>query len=119
MINVQDSATTYGTDFEPWLDVSGVGLELHRTDVAATGKLVAGEFEQWNGGRQTVGKIAVISIDGVDQPVSFPAAVDCFLPATGIAKDVSLSQDGRFIAWTDDQGLKVAGTPATPPTRAC
>jgi hypothetical protein len=37
--------------------------------------------------------------------------VDCFLPAVGIAKEVSLSQDGTRIAWTDDQGLKVAGAP--------
>jgi hypothetical protein len=40
-------------------------------------------------------------------------AVDCLLPASGIAKEVSLSQDGRSIAWTDDQGRKVAVDPST------
>jgi hypothetical protein len=111
-INVQKaSATTYGTDFEPWLDVSGVGHELRRTDVAATGRLAAAELEQWSGGTQTVGKIALLSVEGVGGDPD--GGVDCYLPATGIAKDVSLSQDGRFVAWTDDQGLKVAGTPAT------
>jgi len=111
-VNAQTAAsTTYGSDFTPWLDVSGVGLELRRTDVAANGQLAALEFEQWNGGTQTVGKIAVLATQGVDQPPTF--AVDCFLPATGIAQDVSLSADAKRIAWTDDQGLKVAGTPAS------
>jgi hypothetical protein len=109
---VQSSATTYGTDFEPWLDLSGVPLDVRRTDVAANGTRVAGELEEWNGGTQTIGRIAVLSIAGVDATYT-PGAVDCLLPASGIAKEVSLSQDGRSIAWTDDQGLKVAVDPST------
>ena len=104
---------TYGTDFTPWLDVSGTGLELRRTDVAANGQLAALELEQWNGGTQTIGKIAVVATQGVDQAPTFPAAVDCFVPASGVAKDVSLSADATRIAWTDDGGLKVAGAPTT------
>jgi hypothetical protein len=112
-INTQDAAaTTYGSDFTPWLDTSGAGLELRRTDVAANGQLAALELEQWNGGTQTVGKIAVLAIQGVDQSPSFPAAVDCFLPASGVAKEVSLSADAQTVAWTDDRGLVVAGAPA-------
>ncbi|HEX5780916.1 MAG TPA: hypothetical protein VFX80_03300, partial [Solirubrobacteraceae bacterium] len=111
-VNVQDTtATTYGTDFTPWLDVSGTGLELRRTDLAANGQLAAIELEQWNGGGQTIGKIAVVSTQGVDQGLT--GAVDCFLPASGIAKDVSLSPDATRIAWTDGAGLRVAGTPTT------
>jgi hypothetical protein len=111
-VNVQDTAaTTYGTDFTPWLDVSGTGLELRRTDLAANGQLAAIELEQWNGGSQTTGKIAVVSTQGVDQGLT--GAVDCFLPASGIAKDVSLSADATRIAWTDGAGLRVAGTPTT------
>jgi hypothetical protein len=110
-IYAQTSETTYGTDFEPRVDVSETGLELRRTDVAATGKLLAIELEQWDGGTQKVGKIAVLSADGVDGNLT--GAVDCFLPAAGVAKDVSLAQDGRSIAWTDDQGLKVGGEPTT------
>lgn len=111
-IAVQDAAaSTYGTTFTPWLDTAGTGLELRRTDVAATGQLAAFELEQWNGGSQTIGKIGVISINGIDQPPTFPAAVDCFVPAAGVAGEVSLSQDGTRIAWSDDQGLKVAGAP--------
>jgi hypothetical protein len=113
-INVQDATgATYGPDFTPWVDVSGSGLELRRTDIAANGRLAAIELEQWNGGSQSIGKIGVVAIQGVDQPPTFPAAVDCFLPATGIAKEVSLSADAARIAWTDDQGLKVAGAPTT------
>ncbi|MDA0163454.1 hypothetical protein OM076_24485 [Solirubrobacter ginsenosidimutans] len=110
-ITVQDPATTYGDDFEPWLDVSATGLEVRRTDIAASGNVAALEGERWQGGTQTVGKIAVLSINGFDQGPT--GAVDCFLPSTGLAKDVSLSQDGRSVAWTDGGGLKVAGTPTS------
>jgi hypothetical protein len=105
------SAPPYGTDFTPWIDVSASGLELRRTDVAANGQLAALELEQWSGGSQTIGEIAVIATQGVDQPPTF--AVDCFVPTSGVATDASLSPDATRIAWTDDQGLKVAGAPTT------
>ena len=100
------------------VDDSGTGLEVRRTDVAANGQLAATELEQWDGGSQTVGKIAVVATQGVDQSPTFPAAVDCFVPTTGVATDVSLSMDATRIAWTDDQGLKVAGAPTTAADRA-
>ena len=113
-VNVQDtSGAPYGTDFTPWIDVSGTGLDLRRTDVAANGQLAALELEQWNGGTQEIGKIAVLAIQGVDQAPTFPAAVDCFMPTAGVATDTSLSPDATRIAWTDDGGLKVAGAPTT------
>ena len=55
----------------------------------------------------------MLAIQGVDQAPTFPAAVNCFVPAAGIARDASLAQDGGAIAWKDDGGVKVAGTPAT------
>ena len=110
-VNVQDAATTYGTTFAPWLDVAGTGYELHRTDVAANGALAALELEQWDTGTQTVGKIAVAATQGVDQFPSF--AVDCYLPANGVAREASLSADATRIAWKDAGGLKVAGTPTS------
>ena len=113
-VYVQDtSASPYGNDFTPWMDVSGTGLELRRTDVAANGQFAALELEHWNGGTQEIGKIAVLAIQGVDQAPAFPAAVDCFVPTSGVAKETSLSMDATRIAWTDDGGLKVAGTPTT------
>jgi hypothetical protein len=109
-VYVQDtSASPYGNDFTPWLDVSGTGLELRRTDVAANGQLTALELEQWDTGSQTIGTIAILSTQGVDQPPT--GAVNCYLPTSGVAGDVSLSPDATRIAWTDDGGLKVAGAP--------
>jgi hypothetical protein len=109
----QAAASTYGTAFDAWLDTSGTGLEQRGTDVAANGQLAALELEHWNGGGQDVGKVAVLAIQGVDAAPALPAAVDCFLPAAGVAHDPSLSMDARQIAWDDEQGLKVAGTPTT------
>jgi hypothetical protein len=110
---VQDPAAgPYGDAFTPWLDVSGVGLDVRRTDVAANGALAALEFEEWGDSSQTIGAIAVIATQGVDQAPTFaPGAVDCTMPTSGIADEVSLSPDATRIAWTDDQGLKVAGAP--------
>jgi hypothetical protein len=112
VVSVQGtSAPPYGNDFTPWIDASSIGLELRRTDVAANGQLAALELEEWNGGSQTIGEIAVIATQGVDQSPTF--AVDCFVPVSGVATGVSLSPDATRISWTDDQGLKVAGTPTT------
>ena len=111
-VDVQGDPAPYGTSFSPWLDLSATGLDLRRTDMAANGQLAAIELEQWDSGGQTVGKIAVVATQGVDQPPNL-AAVDCFMPTTGIAKDVSLSLDATRIAWTDQSGLKVAGAPTS------
>ena len=111
-VNVQDTgATPYGTDFTPWLDVSGSGLELRRTDVAANGQLAALELEQWNGGTQRSAR-SPWSRSG-RRPATTFAAVNCFMPTTGVARDASLST-GRDARRVDGRpGLKVAGTPTT------
>ena len=113
LVNVQDAGAgnPYTSAFTPWLDTSGVGLELEGVDVAADGRLAALGFQAYSGGTQTVGKIAVVSIQGVDQGPT--GAVDCFLPAAGLARDPSLAQDAAAIAWKDDGGVKVAGSPST------
>ena len=115
VVNVQDAGggTPYTNAFTGWLDTSGVGLGLEGVDVAANGRLAALGFEAWSGATQTVGKIAVLAIQGVDQAPAFPAAVDCFLPAAGIARDASLAPDAGAIAWKDDGGVKVAASPST------
>jgi hypothetical protein len=115
VIDVQnaDGGNPYTNTFTPWLDTSSVGLDLDAVDVAANGRLAALGFEAYDTGTQTVGKIAVLAIQGVDQAPAFPAAVDCFVPATGIARDASLASDAQAIAWKDDDGAKVAGTPST------
>ncbi len=115
IINVQDAAggNPYTDAFTPWLDTSGVGLELEGVDVAANGRMAALGFQAYDAGTQTVGRIAVLAIQGVDQAPAFPAAVDCFLPAAGIAQDASLAPDAGAIAWEDDGGVTVAATPST------
>jgi hypothetical protein len=115
VVNVQnaDDGNPYTNAFTPWLDTSGVGLDLEGIDVAANGRMAALGFEAYNGATQTVGKIAVLAIQGVDQAPAMPAAVDCFLPAAGIARDASLAQDAGAIAWKDDDGVKVARSPST------
>ncbi len=115
IISVQnaDAGNPYTNTFTPWFDTTGVGLDLEGVDIAADGRLAAVGFEAWDGGTQTVGRINVLAIQGVDQYPAFPAAVDCAVPADGIARDASLAQDGGAIAWKDDGGVKVAGTPTT------
>ena len=115
VVNVQnaDGGNPYTNPFTPWFDTSPVGLDLEGIDVAADGRLAAFGFEAWDGGTQTVGKISVLAIQGVDQEPALPAAVECFLPAAGIARDASLAQDSGTIAWKDDGGVKVAGSPTT------
>ena len=103
----------YNDAFTPWLDTTGVGLDLNRVDVAANGQLTALGYETWSGGTQTVGKVAVLTTQGVDAAPTFPAAVDCFVPASGVAMDGSLSMDATALAWKDEGGVKVAGTPTT------
>ena len=95
IVNVQDAGAgnPYTNTFTPWLDTSMVGLDLEGVDVAANGRLLALGFEEWNGGTQTVGRIDVIAIQGVDQPPTF--AVYCSLPAAGIARDASLARTPR------------------------
>ena len=79
------------------------------TAVAASGGLVALSFEEWKGGTQTVGRIDVIAIQGVDQAPTF--TVYCSPPGAGIARDASLAPDAAAIPWKDDGGVKVAGRP--------
>lgn len=110
-VNAQavDSAP-FGTTFSPWFSTAGTGLEVNRTDVAATGTLVAFEADQWTGGTRTTAKIGVLAVPSFGAPPT-PGGVDCWLPASGLATDVSISQDGTRIAWHDARGVVVAGAP--------
>lgn len=115
VVQVQNPSTAnpYADDFTPWLDTSGTGYDLNAVDLSADGRLLAIGLETWDGGTQTVGRIGVIATQGLDQPPAFPAAVDCYVPTTGVAKDPSLAPDGATLAWSDGGGVKVAGTPTT------
>jgi hypothetical protein len=104
------SPITNDTEFDPWLDTSATGLELMRTDVAATGTVAAGELNKYAPSSSEVleQKIGVFRFSSVGTP---PLSGDCYLPAQGFPSDASLSQDGTLIAWKDDRGVVVAGVP--------
>lgn len=102
-------AAPFTTTFDPWFDTSGTGLDVSRIDVAASGTLAAFEADRWTGGTRTTARIGVVSVTGVGGTLT--GAVDCWLPASGLASDVSISQDGTRIAWHDARGVVVAGAP--------
>jgi len=104
-----DGTGPFGTDFTPMIDVSGTGLDLGRSDIAANGKLLAFDLSGSGAGTE---KIGLVSINGVDPPVTI-GTVDCFLPTVGDATHSTLSQDGTKVAWQDSQGVKVAPVPTT------
>ncbi len=107
---VQDTGGIGSETFVPWLDFSGfetrlVGVRLRRTDVAASGTVVAFEVTD---GDYTVKWIGVAPVSAIGGTVGTGY---CFLPTDGNATNVSLSQDGSAIAWTDSGGVKVGGIP--------
>ncbi|HTU14932.1 MAG TPA: hypothetical protein VMF31_07025 [Solirubrobacterales bacterium] len=108
-VNVQRemAQVPFALDFDPWIDTSPTGLELQRTDVSANGTVAAIELVAWTGGEMTTGKIAMVrgTLGGEI------GSGDCFLPAQGVATDVSVSADGRLVTWQDDRGVVVAGSP--------
>jgi hypothetical protein len=112
LVSVQaaDTSSPFSTTWSTLLDTAATGLDLQRADVAANGKLVGLDLTD---STLTTAKIAVVAINGVDAPATFPAPVDCFIPAAGAAREVTFSQDGTLMAWKDDQGVKVAGVPTT------
>ena len=105
-----DGTSPLDNTYDPLVDVSGTGLELARSDIAANAKIMTFDLQADDPADDRIG---IVSISGVAPPVEVGASVDCFLPTVGDASDSTLSQDGKWIAWTDAEGLKVAGVPTT------
>jgi hypothetical protein len=98
----------FGDTFSFWFDTAAAEPQRQRrVDVAATGTALA--FELNDDGVFTGGTISVVPIAGIGGTLD--AAAGCSLPVSGLARDVSISQDATRIAWKDDQGVKVAGIP--------
>ena len=114
VVQLTDPGNPFATSWAQVIDTSATGLELRRTDVAATGRLAAIELAADPGDD----KIGAVSLSGMDPPITVGAVTDCFLPTVGEATDPTLSQDGAYIAWKDAQGVKVAGAP-TGTTEPC
>jgi hypothetical protein len=104
---LQDPASPISDVFADWLDTSVVAnTDLHRTDVAANGQLVAFELVASSGPGQWILAASVNGLGG-----GLTGAVECYLPTDGEATSVSISQDASHIAWKDSGGVKVAGAP--------
>jgi hypothetical protein len=90
----------YSEEFTGWF-IS----EADRVDVSASGTIAAISLRV--GG---VEKIAMVPFAGLG--AAFPTdGSDCWLPVQGKAIGVSFSPDGTSMAWKDDRGVVVAGTP--------
>lgn len=100
----------FGRDYDPLLEIAGSGLDLTRSDISATGRLVSFDLQA---PVAELDRIGLVSISGVNPPATVGARVDCYLPTVGDASYSTLSQDGTRIAWADRQGVKVAGVPKT------
>jgi hypothetical protein len=101
----------YSKEFTPWLNANG----LQRADVSANGKVLAVELD--TGPTDAIAMFPVASLGGALDEES-----GCDLPTQGDAGEVSLSADGTTMAWHDDRGVVVAGTPvwfATPEASIC
>ncbi len=107
VVYVQDDASgdPYSMSFTPWFDAGGIGADVDRVEVAATGTVAA--VEVGDPGSQQVAMIPFGSLGG---PLPVDGS-DCFLPTQGDATDVSISQDATTMAWHDNRGVVVAGTP--------
>jgi len=98
----------YSFDFTPWLAVP-TPFQVRRTDVAASGTVAAMELYEPNpgSGDDLQERIAMFPLSGLGGPIT-PIDHDCFLPADGKAREPSLSQDGRLIAYVDQGGVRIA-----------
>ena len=98
------------TPFVPEPDVGLLsvpsGYTINRTDVAANGKLFGIELDY--------NSIELYPISGVPDvtPVeNIVGSGGCVLPTQGDASHITISQDGKDIAWEDERGVVSAGAP--------
>jgi hypothetical protein len=108
-VSVQDASSSGSTSFSPWFTFTTTnglltGLAVDRTDVAATGTVLATEFRDDSFNTQKILLLKAAGLGGayVD---------DCLLPASGAPSDITISQNGASIAWRDSRGVVIAGSP--------
>lgn len=91
----------FSTTFTPWFHATGAWS----VDVAANGSAVGVIYRLGNNSPYALG---MFGATGVGAPLT---GASCDMPAVGDVHAVSFSQDGSWVAWTDDRGLVVARTP--------
>ncbi len=90
----------YSEEFTGWFSA-----EADRVDVSPSGTIAAVSLRV-----SGVEKIGMVPFAGLG--AAFPTdGSDCWLPTQGKAFGVSFSPDGTSMAWKDDRGVVVAGTP--------
>ncbi len=96
VVNVQDAGggNPYTNAFTPWLDTSGIGLDLDGVDVAANGALATLGFETYSGGTQTVGMISCPRDPGSGSGAHVPRHRG-LLPACGGHRTGRIARAGR------------------------
>jgi hypothetical protein len=98
----------FGNDFSGWYSVDGTGYDLHRTDVGANRKVAVAELVPSASDSNVPSVLLASRITGLGGSTLAGA---CLLPSRGDAENVSISQDGKSIAWQDQRGVVVAGAP--------
>jgi hypothetical protein len=90
----------YSEEFTGWFT-----SEADRVDVSQSGTIAAVSVRV--GGVEKIGMVPFAGLGA-----AFPTnGSDCWLPIQGKATGVSFSPDGTSMAWKDDRGVVVAGTP--------
>ncbi|MBJ7472792.1 MAG: hypothetical protein JHD16_15910 [Solirubrobacteraceae bacterium] len=112
-ISVQDPGGTGTETFTPWIDTADEAgdPDVHRTDVAGTGTVIAIELAYYAGGATTTTDQQVRMIRAASLGGAIIEAGQCMLPRTGQATNPSLSTDASTVAWSDEGGVKVGGVP--------
>lgn len=105
-ISVQPSGegTPFSDEMVGFLCVPG-GIDVNRTDVAANGKMVGIELNYNSIELYPIDQVADVGQDSV------VGSGGCVLPVQGEASNITISQDGKDIAWEDDRGVLSAGAP--------
>ncbi len=101
-----------GAPYTPVPDVGFLGVPagptINRTDVAANGKLFGIELNYNSIELYPISRVPDATPPGDENIVG---SGGCVLPTQGDASHITLSQDGKDIAWEDDRGVVSAGAP--------
>lgn len=90
----------FSTTFTPWFHATGAWS----VDAAANGSVVGVVYKL---GSESPYALGLFAAGGVGAPI----AGSCDMPTAGDVDAVSISQDGKWVAWTDDRGLLAAPLP--------
>ena len=100
-----DSGSPYGDDPSVGFLQVPDGFEINRTDVAANGRIFGLELNY-----NMIELYPIDRVADIGQNTTIGSG-GCVLPTQGDASHITISQDGKDIAWEDDRGVLSAGAP--------